>query len=78
VWLKGSLILFVVHCRFGKSCIVISRCLAFCYNNQFVALQSHVFFPNIWVVCEEIMKVLSLIIFGDILNSSCGHWCVAC
>jgi hypothetical protein len=41
-----------------------------------VALWSCVPFLNIWDVCEQVVKVLSPIIFGYVLNHNCGHWCV--
>lgn len=84
MWLKGSLILFIVHCKFASRVLLFQDALMFwntialCYNNQFVASQNRVLSPKIWAVCEEVVKVLSLIIFGFVLNQICGHWCVAC
>jgi len=74
VWLKGSLILFVVHCKFVGLVLVFQDALTFwstialCYNNQLVVLQSHVPSWKTWVVCEVVVKVLSPIVFSYVLN----------
>jgi len=39
-----------------------------------VTLQFHVPSPQIWARCEILVKVLSLIISGYVLNQSWGHW----
>jgi hypothetical protein len=39
-----------------------------------MALQSCVQSPRIWVICEVVVKVLSLIIIGFVLNQSQGYW----
>jgi len=39
-----------------------------------VALQSCVPSPRTWVVCDMVVKVLSLIVTGCVLNQNCEHW----
>jgi len=30
--------------------------------------------PRTWVVCDMVVKVLSLIVTGCVLNQNCEHW----
>jgi len=39
-----------------------------------MTLQSHVPFPRIWDVCEVVVKVLSPIVNGYVLDQSRKHW----
>lgn len=39
-----------------------------------MTLQSHVPSPRIWDVCEVVVKVLSPIVNGYVLDQSQGHW----
>jgi hypothetical protein len=39
-----------------------------------MALQSHMPFLRTWVICEAMVKILSLIVVNGDLNQSCGHW----
>jgi hypothetical protein len=39
-----------------------------------MTLQSHVPSPRIWDVCEVVVKVLSRIVNGYVLDQSQGHW----
>jgi hypothetical protein len=44
--------------------------IALCYNQQTVALQSGIPFPQTWVVCESVVKKISPIVKGCVLNQS--------
>jgi hypothetical protein len=52
VWLKGGLILFVVHCKFASLVLIFQDALTFwnaialCYSSQSMVLQSHVPFQK--------------------------------
>jgi hypothetical protein len=74
VWLKGNLILFVVHCKFASLVLIFQDALTFwniialCHSSQSVLLQSHVPFRKTWVVCEAVVKILSPIVSSCVLN----------
>ncbi len=55
-----------------QNVLIFRNVIALCYNNQFVALQSHVLSPRMWVVYEIITKVLSPIMLSSVLNYSHG------
>jgi len=69
----------IVDCRFANQVLLFQDVLTFqnaiasCYNDQSMALKSHKPCPKMWVVCELIMKVLSLIVFCYVLNQGHGH-----
>ncbi len=83
VWLKGSLILFVFHCKFASLVLIFQDALIFwnaialCYSSQSMVLQSHVPSQKTWVVCEVVVKVLSPIVSSSVLNYNPEHYLFA-
>jgi hypothetical protein len=60
--------MFASHVLLFQDALTFRHDIALCYNIQFVALQNCVFFPRTWVVCEEVVLVLSSIVSSCVLN----------
>jgi hypothetical protein len=58
---------FASQILFFQDALTFQTTIALCYNTQSVTLQSCVTSPRIWVVCE-VVKILSLIVSGYVLN----------
>ncbi len=63
---------FVIDDKFTsyifQDALTFQSAIALCYITQFVALQFHVPSPRTWAICEAIMKVMSPIVNGCVLN----------
>jgi hypothetical protein len=59
---------FVSQVLFFQDALTFRSAITLCYSTQFLALQSRVLSPIIWVICEAVVKFLSLIISGCVLN----------
>jgi hypothetical protein len=65
---------FAHQVLFFQDILIFQSAIALCYNTQFMALQSCVLSPRIQVVCEAMVKFLSLIVNSCVLNQNQGHW----
>ncbi len=65
---------FTSHVLLFQDAFTYQHAIALCYNWQTASLQSHILFPRTSAVCEVVVKVLSSIMTGCVLNQSRRHW----
>ncbi len=56
-----------------QDALIFQNAIALCYNMKSMALQNRVPSPQTQVVYEVIVKILSPIVYGCVLNQSCVH-----
>jgi len=72
--LIGFLNRFASHFLLFQDALTYWHVIVLCYSQQTMALQSCIPSLRNWVVCEVVVKMLSLIVISYVLNQSCKHW----
>jgi hypothetical protein len=72
--LIGFLNRFASHFLLFQDALTYWHVIALCHSQQTMALQSCIPSLRTWVVCEMVVKMLSLIVISCVLNQSRKHW----